>query len=122
MPRTAAGAGTVAQVLTGRVRPRRGTVRTMAGFLIRRTQGGRLSVRVAGCCGDPNRWRREYEQAFLHQTLADGGRLVGDGSEGVEVVDRRGRRHLLGPDVVVPAAAYPVSDGGRGGGSGGGCG
>jgi len=48
----------------------------MPAFRIERNERGRLSVRTIGCCGDPGRWQREYDQAFLKQTLDDGGRVV----------------------------------------------
>jgi hypothetical protein len=73
----------------------------MAAFRIQRNEQGRLSVRMIGCCGDPNRWRREYEQVFLEQTLEDGGRIVSSGPGGVELIDRRGRTHHLGAHVSV---------------------
>ncbi len=76
----------------------------MPGFRIERRRDGRRSVRLIGCCGDPDRIRRDYEQAFLEQTLAEGGTLVSSGPDGVELVDRRGRTHRLGPGVT-PASA-----------------
>jgi hypothetical protein len=76
----------------------------MPAFRIQRNQEGRLSVRMVGCCGDPERIRREYDQAFLHQTLADGGRVVASGPDGVELIDRRGRTHHLGAHVSVESA------------------
>ena len=73
----------------------------MPAFRIERNERGRLSVRTIGCCGDPGRWQREYDQAFLKQTLDDGGRVVSTGPDGVELIDRRGRTHRLGPHVTV---------------------
>lgn len=75
----------------------------MPGFRIERRRDGRRSVRLIGCCGDPDRIRREYEQAFLEQTLAEGGTLVSSGPDGVELVDRRGRTHRIGPGVTLPS-------------------
>jgi hypothetical protein len=71
----------------------------MPAFRIERNDHGRLSVRTIGCCGDPDRWQREYDQVFLEQTLAEGGRVVSTGPDGVELLDRRGRTHRLGPHV-----------------------
>jgi hypothetical protein len=51
-----------------------------------------MSVRLIGCCGNSERWRREYEEQFLRQTLEEG-RVVSSGPDGVELVDRRGRTH-----------------------------
>jgi hypothetical protein len=76
----------------------------MPGFRTERRRDGRRSVRLIGCCGDPDRIRRDYEQAFLEQTLAEGGTLVSSGPDGVELVDRRGRTHRLGPGVTLPSA------------------
>ena len=56
---------------------------------------------MIGCCGDPERLRREYDQAFLEQTLAEGGRVVSSGPDGVELIDRKGRTHRLGPHVTL---------------------
>jgi hypothetical protein len=47
--------------------------------------------------------RRDYDQAFLEQTLAEGGTLVSSGPDGVELRDRRGRTHRVGPGVTVPS-------------------
>jgi hypothetical protein len=76
----------------------------MPGFRIERGEDGRRSVRLIGCCSDPARMRRDYDQAFLEQTLAEGGRLVSSGPDGVELVDRRGRSHRVGPGVTLPSA------------------
>jgi hypothetical protein len=76
----------------------------MPAFRIQRNEKGRVSVRVIGCCGDPDRWRREYEQVFLEQTLEEGGRVVSSGPDGVELIDRRGRTHRLGAHVTVDSA------------------
>ena len=73
----------------------------MPAFRIERNERGRLSVRTIGCCGDPGRWQREYDQAFLKQTIDEGGRVVSAGPDGVELIDRRGRTHRLGPHVTV---------------------
>lgn len=73
----------------------------MPAFRIERNDRGRLTVRSAGCCGDPDRWQREYDQAFLVQTLEEGGRVVASGPDGVELIDRRGRTHHLGAHVTV---------------------
>jgi hypothetical protein len=75
----------------------------MPGFRIERDADGRRSLRLIGCCGDPDRMRRDYDQAFLEQTLAGGGRLVSSGPGGVALVDRRGRTHRVGPDVTLPS-------------------
>jgi hypothetical protein len=76
----------------------------MPGILIGRSDEGRRSVRLMGCCGDPVRTRREYDQAFLEQSLAEGGRLVSSGPDGVELVDHRGRTHRLDPGVMLPSS------------------
>jgi hypothetical protein len=76
----------------------------MPGFRIERNAAGRLSMRMIGCCGDPDVMRREYDQAFLEQTLAAGGHVVESGPQGVEIVDCRGRTHRLGPHVGVGSA------------------
>jgi len=76
----------------------------MPGFRIERSADGRRSLRLIGCCGDPERWRREYDQVFLEQTLAEGGRVVASGPEGVEIVDARGRTHHLGAHVLAGSA------------------
>jgi hypothetical protein len=73
----------------------------MPAFRIERNERGRLSVRTIGCCGDPDRWQREYDRAFLKQTLTEGGRVVSSGPDGVELIDRKGRTHRLGPHVTV---------------------
>jgi hypothetical protein len=75
----------------------------MPGIRIDRSGDGHRSLRLVGCCGDPERMRRDYDQGFLEQTLADGGRLVSCGPEGAELVDRRGRTHRLRPGVTVPS-------------------
>jgi hypothetical protein len=74
----------------------------MPAFRIERTPGGRWRFRAAGCCVDPDRIRRDYEQAFLEQELGEGGHVVSAGPDGVEMVDHRGRRHRLGAGVQVP--------------------
>jgi hypothetical protein len=61
-------------------------------------------MRLIGCCGDPDRMRRDYDQAFLEQSLREGGRVVSSGPDGVELVDRRGRAHVLHPGVAFPSA------------------
>lgn len=66
----------------------------MASISIRR-HNGRWTFRGQGCCGDTDATRRMYEQAFLEQTLADGGRIVSDAGGQIEVVDRRGRLHRV---------------------------
>jgi hypothetical protein len=76
----------------------------MPGIRVDRMTDGRRSLRLIGCCGDPERMRRDYDQAFLEQTLAEGGRLVSTGPDGVELVDRRGRSHRVGPGVTLPSA------------------
>ena len=75
----------------------------MPGFSIDRDEEGRRSLRVVGCCGDPERMRRDYDQAFLEQTLAEGGTLLSSGSDGVELRDRRGRTHRLAAGVTLPS-------------------
>jgi hypothetical protein len=65
----------------------------MPGVKFMRGADGRRSVRLVGCCGDPDRWRREYEEQFLRQTLDEGGRVVSSGPDGVDLLDRRGRKH-----------------------------
>ncbi len=98
---------TIAQVLSDRPRARaRGPSYNLAmpGFRIERTAEGRRSLRLIGCCGDPERWRREYDQVFLEQTLAEGGRVVSSGPDGVELVDARGRTHHLGAHVLAGSA------------------
>jgi hypothetical protein len=74
----------------------------MPAFRIERTPEGRWRFRAAGCCVDPDRIRREYEQAFLEQELGAGGRVVSTGADGVELIDHRGRAHRLGPGVQAP--------------------
>jgi hypothetical protein len=74
----------------------------MPAFRIERTPAGRWRFRAAGCCVDPDRIRREYEQAFLEQELGEGGRVTAAGPDGVELVDHRGRVHRLGAGVRVP--------------------
>jgi hypothetical protein len=74
----------------------------MPAFRIERTPEGRWRFRAAGCCVDPDRIRREYEQAFLEQELDEGGRVTASGPDGVELVDHRGRVHRLSADVRVP--------------------
>ncbi len=76
----------------------------MPGFRIERAQDGRRSLHLIGCCGDPDRMRRDYDQAFLEQTLAGGGRVVSADPDGVDLVDRRGRTHRVGPGVTLPSA------------------
>jgi hypothetical protein len=76
----------------------------MPGIRIERTHDGRRSVRLTGCCGDPDRMRRDYDQAFLQQELAAGGRLLSRGPDGAELVDHRGRVHLPHPEVGLPSA------------------
>jgi hypothetical protein len=75
----------------------------MPGIRIERGGDGRRSVRVTGCCGDPDRLRREYDQAFLEQSLAEGGRLVSSGPDAIELVDRGGRTHRLDPGLTIPS-------------------
>jgi hypothetical protein len=75
----------------------------MPGFRIDRDDEGRRSLRLVGCCGDPERMRRDYDQAFLEQTLAEGGTLVSSGPDGVELRDCRGRTHRVGAGVTVPS-------------------
>jgi hypothetical protein len=60
-----------------------------------------MSVRLIGCCGDPEQVRREYEEQFMRQTLEEGGRVVSSGPDGVELVDSRGRTHHV--DIHVSA-------------------
>jgi hypothetical protein len=75
----------------------------MPGFRIDRDGEGRRSLRLIGCCGDPERMRRDYDQAFLEQTLAEGGTVVSSGPGGVELRDRRGCLHRVAPGVTVPS-------------------
>jgi hypothetical protein len=60
---------------------------------------GRWTIRSQGCCGNLAADRRMYEQAFLEQLLADGGRIVSDTGDHVEVLDRRGRIHRIHADA-----------------------
>ncbi len=76
----------------------------MPAFRIQRTAEGRWRIGAAGCCADGDAVRRRYEQAFLEQELAEGGRVVSAGPDGVELVDHRGRVHRLGSGVCVPGA------------------
>jgi hypothetical protein len=76
----------------------------MPGIRIERGHDGRRSVRLVGCCGDPDGMRRDYDQAFLEQSLREGGSIVSSGPDGVRVVDRRGRAHVLHPGVGLPSA------------------
>jgi hypothetical protein len=75
----------------------------MPGIRIERRGDGRRSLRLIGCCGDPDRMRRDYDQAFLEQSLAEGGRLVAAGPDGVDLVDAHGRAHRLDPRVRLPS-------------------
>jgi hypothetical protein len=75
----------------------------MPEIRIERRRDGRRALRLIGCCGDPERMRRDYDQAFLEQTLAEGGRIVSCGPDGVELVDRRGRTHRVGSGVTLPS-------------------
>jgi hypothetical protein len=75
----------------------------MPGIRFERGDDGRRSVRMIGCCGDPDRMRRDYDQAFLEQSLAEGGRLVSCGPDGIELVDRHGHEHRLVPGVTAPS-------------------
>jgi hypothetical protein len=77
----------------------------MPAFRIERTPQGRWKLSAAGCCGNPDRVRREYDQAFLEQELAAGGRVVSSGPDGVEMRDHRGRTHRLDAGVQVPQAS-----------------
>jgi hypothetical protein len=98
---------TIAQVLSDPPRSRASGPSynlVMPGFRIERSADGRRSLHVIGCCGDPERWRREYDQVFLEQTLAEGGRVVSSGPDGVELVDARGRTHHLGAHVLAGSA------------------
>lgn len=81
----------------------------MPAFRIQRTAEGRWRIGAAGCCSDRDAVRRGYEQAFLEQELAEGGRVVSAGPEGVELVDHRGRVHRLDAGVCVPAARSPAA-------------
>jgi hypothetical protein len=74
----------------------------MPGIRVERSREGRRTLRLVGCCGDPDRMRRDYDRAFVEQTLAEGGRLVSCGPDGAELVDRRGRTHRVGPGVTPP--------------------
>jgi hypothetical protein len=76
----------------------------MPAFRIERTAAGRWRLGAAGCCSGGDAVRRGYEQAFLEQELAEGGRVVSAGPEGVELVDHRGRVHRLDAGVCVPGA------------------
>jgi hypothetical protein len=60
---------------------------------------GRWTFRSQGCCGNLAADRSMYDQAFLEQLLADGGRIVSDGDGQLEVVDRRGRTHRIQADA-----------------------
>ena len=75
----------------------------MPGFRFERDAEGRRSLRMIGCCGDPELMRRDCDQAFLEQTLAEGGTLVSSGPDGVELRDRRGRTHRLAAGVTLPS-------------------
>jgi hypothetical protein len=77
---------------------------SMPGIRIERRHDGRRSVRLIGCCGDPDRMRRDDDRAFLEQELAAGGRLVSSGPDGVELRDSRGRTHVLHPGAGLPSA------------------
>jgi hypothetical protein len=76
----------------------------MPGFRIERRDDGRRSVRLIGCCGDPDRIRRDYDRAFLEQELAEGGRVVSSGPDGIELLDHRGRMHRLHAGAGLPSA------------------
>jgi hypothetical protein len=64
------------------------------GILISRRYG-KFRVKVQGCCGSLDGVAQEYEQALLDQILREGGRIQHREFDSVEVVDRRGRVHLL---------------------------
>ena len=66
----------------------------MPSLRISRTEQGRWRVQANGCC-DPHVYRREYERAFLVQTLREGGSLAGWDAKQVSVRDRKGRLHTV---------------------------
>lgn len=66
----------------------------MPSLRIFRTEQGRWRVEANGCC-DARAYRREYERAFLVQTLREGGSLDGWDATRVTVRDRRGRLHTI---------------------------
>lgn len=70
----------------------------MAGILIKRDAKG-THVRLQGCCGNLERDRRMYDQAFFEQVLREGGRITSRSDDHVEVVDRKGRTHQLPASV-----------------------
>ena len=67
----------------------------MAGILLRRDARGRFRLRLQGCCGNLDRWQREYEQAFLEQVVRDGGRVEQTDAGDVVATDRQGKRHRV---------------------------
>ena len=65
----------------------------MAGFVLKRDEQGRMSLRVQGCCGNFELWQSEYDRAFAEQVLRDGGRVESQTEHELVLIDRRGRRH-----------------------------
>lgn len=66
----------------------------MPSLRISRNEQGRWRVEANGCC-DARSYRREYERAFLVQTLREGGSLVDWDALQVSVRDRKGRVHTI---------------------------
>lgn len=66
----------------------------MPGFSLRRDATG-LHFQLQGCCGNIERDRRMYERAFYEQLLREGGQVAGFRDDQIEVIDRKGRSHLL---------------------------
>ncbi len=42
----------------------------MAGFLLKRDENGRLTLKLQGCCGNLDAWQREYDRAYAEQQAA----------------------------------------------------
>ena len=66
----------------------------MPSLRISRNEHGRWRIDANGCC-DARTYRREYERAFLVQTLREGGSLDGWDAHQVSVRDRKGRLHTV---------------------------
>ena len=66
----------------------------MPSLRIWRDRSGHWKFEANGCC-DARSYRREYERAFLVQTLREGGRLADWDALSVTVLDRRGRSHTV---------------------------
>jgi hypothetical protein len=68
----------------------------MAGFLLKRNDEGKLSLKMQGCCGNSAHWQSEFDRAFTEQVLLDGGRVESQSDCELVLIDRKGRRHTVG--------------------------